>query len=50
MRTHSEFVPIHKILIPFVHDGPGFIRLKSRVFSMQRSFLSVWWSFLRINP
>ncbi len=23
MRTHSEFVPIHKILIPFVHDGPG---------------------------
>ena len=23
MRTHSEFVPVHKILIPFVHNGPG---------------------------
>lgn len=23
MQKHSDFVPIHKILIPFVHDGPG---------------------------
>jgi len=23
MQKHSKFVPIHKILIPFVHDGPG---------------------------
>ena len=23
MQKHSEFVPIHKILIPFVHEGPG---------------------------
>ncbi len=23
MRTRSEFIPIHKILIPFVYDGPG---------------------------
>lgn len=23
MRNHSEFVPIHMILIPFVHEGPG---------------------------
>lgn len=23
MRNHSEFVPIHTILIPFVHEGPG---------------------------
>ena len=23
MQKHSDFVPIHKILIPFVHEGPG---------------------------
>ncbi len=23
MRTRSEFIPIHKILIPFVYEGPG---------------------------
>ncbi len=23
MQKHSDFVPIHKILIPFIHDGPG---------------------------
>ena len=23
MRTHSKFTPIHKILIPFVSEGPG---------------------------
>ena len=23
MQRHSEFTPIHTILVPFVHDGPG---------------------------
>lgn len=23
MQKHSEFIPIHTILIPFVHEGPG---------------------------
>lgn len=23
MQRHSEFIPIYKMLIPFVHDGPG---------------------------
>jgi len=23
MQKHSKFVPIHTILIPFVHEGPG---------------------------
>lgn len=23
MQKHSDFIPIHKILIPFVHGGPG---------------------------
>lgn len=23
MRTHSKFAPIHKVLIPFLHNGPG---------------------------
>jgi glycosyltransferase involved in cell wall biosynthesis/nucleotide-binding universal stress UspA family protein len=36
MRTHSEFVPIHKILIPFVHNGPGIQALElARYFETQ---------------
>ncbi len=23
MRRHSEYIPIHSVLIPFIHDGPG---------------------------
>ena len=29
MQKHSEFVPIHTILIPFVHDGPGIQALEA---------------------
>jgi len=29
MQKHSEFVPIHTILIPFVHDGPGLHALEA---------------------
>lgn len=27
MQRHSEFTPIHSILVPFVHDGPGLYML-----------------------
>ena len=27
MQRHSEFKPIHTILVPFVHDGPGLYML-----------------------
>jgi len=29
MRKHSEFVPIHTILIPYVHQGPGLHALEA---------------------
>lgn len=29
MQKHSKFVPIHTILIPFVHDGPGIHALEA---------------------
>ena len=29
MRNHSEFVPIHTILIPLVHEGPGLHALEA---------------------
>ena len=27
MQRHSEFAPIHTILVPFIHDGPGLYAL-----------------------
>ncbi|MBN8579684.1 MAG: glucosyl-3-phosphoglycerate synthase [Anaerolineae bacterium] len=27
MQRHSEFAPIHNILVPFIHDGPGLFAL-----------------------
>ena len=29
MQKHSEFIPIHTILIPFVHEGPGLQALEA---------------------
>ena len=29
MKKHSEFTPIHTILIPFIHDGPGLHALEA---------------------
>ena len=29
MQKHSEFIPIHTILIPFVHEGPGVLALEA---------------------
>ena len=29
MQKHSEFVPIHTILVPYVHQGPGLHALEA---------------------
>ena len=29
MQKHSEFIPIHTILVPFVHEGPGLQALEA---------------------
>ena len=49
MQKHSEFTPIHTILIPFVHEGPGLHALEARGISMRRSFWWAWWLCRPIN-
>lgn len=32
MQKHSEFVPIHTVLVPFIHEGPGLQALEAARF------------------